>query len=67
MWRFQSQRNPLRDQLVLAAPEVNPHEFVRRYLLARPQFSIESQRQSLERTQLEQGRLSRQPHPIPAQ
>jgi hypothetical protein len=34
MWNFQSKRNPLRDRMLLAAPESNPHEFVRRLLLS---------------------------------
>ena len=35
MWGFQVKRNALRDQLVLQAPEANPSEFVRRYLMQR--------------------------------
>jgi hypothetical protein len=41
MWGFQSKRNPLRDRMMLAAPEVNPHDFVRRYLRAKPQPRLE--------------------------
>jgi hypothetical protein len=36
MWGFQTKRNTLREQL-LQAPEVNPSEFVRRYLLQKPE------------------------------
>ena len=32
MWVFHTKRNALREQLVLQAPEVNPSEFIRRYL-----------------------------------
>lgn len=35
MWNLVSKRNALRDRMMLIAPEANPHEFVRRYLLAR--------------------------------
>jgi hypothetical protein len=40
MWNFQSKRSPLRDRMVAAAPEANPHEFIRRYLQAKPQSAI---------------------------
>jgi hypothetical protein len=40
MWSFQSKRDLLRDRLLLAAPEANPHEFVHRYLQAKPRQSI---------------------------
>ena len=32
MWGFASNSNPLRDRMVLAAPEVDPHRFVQRLL-----------------------------------
>lgn len=32
MWGFQLKRSALHEQLVLHAPEINPSEFVRRYL-----------------------------------
>lgn len=35
MWNFQSNRNRLRDRMLIAAPEANPHQFVQRVLLAR--------------------------------
>jgi hypothetical protein len=78
MWRFQSKRNSLRDQLLLAAPEANPHEFIRRYLHARPLSSklmssehateTESSKSQSEKPHFSQPAFSRQPpHPIPAQ
>jgi hypothetical protein len=36
VWGFQTKRNALHEQLILQAPEVNPSEFVRRYLLQKP-------------------------------
>ena len=35
MWSFQSKRNALHEQLLLA-PETNPSEFIRRYLAQKP-------------------------------
>jgi hypothetical protein len=35
MWSFQTKRNALHEQLLLA-PETNPSEFVRRYLAQKP-------------------------------
>lgn len=35
MWDFQANRNRLRDRMLIAAPEANPHQFVQRVLLAR--------------------------------
>jgi hypothetical protein len=40
MWSFQSKRDLLRDRLLFAAPEANPHEFVHRYLQAKPRQSF---------------------------
>jgi hypothetical protein len=40
MWNFQSKRNALRERMLLAAPEANPHDFVRRYLLAKPRPTL---------------------------
>lgn len=37
MWNFQLKRNLLRDRMISTAPEADPHEFVRRYLLSKPQ------------------------------
>jgi hypothetical protein len=32
MWGIASKSNPLRDRMVLAAPEIDPHRFVQRLL-----------------------------------
>lgn len=42
MWGFQSKRRGLREQLLLQAPEANPSEFVRRYLLQKSESTRSS-------------------------
>jgi len=42
MWEFQSNRNRLRERMLIAAPEANPHQFVQRVLLARGPSAKES-------------------------
>jgi hypothetical protein len=71
MWNFQSKRNPLRDRLLLAAPEANPHEFVRRYLSANPRTSLTRalQRQEPTGQAHERRKANRRlvdPQPVPA-
>lgn len=42
MWNFESNRNRLRERMLIAAPEANPHQFVQRVLLARDRSRIGS-------------------------
>jgi len=37
MWGFDVKRNSLRDRMLIAAPEVDPHQFVRRFLQSKAQ------------------------------
>jgi len=37
MWGFDTKKNVLREQMLLTAPEADPHQFVRRYLLKKSQ------------------------------
>jgi hypothetical protein len=39
MWSFHTKRNTLRETLLSSAPEVNPHEFVRRLLVGKAHSS----------------------------
>jgi hypothetical protein len=65
MWSFESKRDTHRDTMLLAAPEANPHEFVRRYLLGKSKASP-SQNDNKREVAINAMTLKRDREPVPA-